>query len=186
MTRVGELGFRGSRVGGSTRRASAQQMLLDALDFAYDRQSWHGTNLRGSIRGLSLTEVSRRPAPGRHNIWELVVHCAYWKYVVMRRLRGRKRGSFPLEGSNWFKRPQRGASAGREGGRAWKDDVALLERMHRELRAAIAALPAGTITAAQKGRRRKTTEAWLIHGIIAHDLYHAGQIQILKRFSRSI
>ena len=132
-------------------------------------------------------QVSRRPAPGRHNIWELVVHCAYWKYAVRRRLTGQKRGSFPLEGSNWFGRPQPGATTGRAGARAWKEDVALLERMHRELRAAIAALPASAITGAPGTRaraasgRRQTTTAWLIHGIIAHDLYHAGQIQTLKR-----
>ncbi len=164
--------------------------LVDALDLAYDTQSWHGTNLRGSIRGLSLAEISRRPAPGRHNIWEIVVHCAYWKYAAMRRLTGRKRGSFPLKGSNWFTRPQPGAATGRAGARAWAQDVALLERMHEELRRAIAALPARAIAGASGARaraasgRRRTTTTWLIHGVIAHDLYHAGQIQILKRLGR--
>jgi len=75
---------------------------LSVIDCAYNRQSWHGTNLRGSLRGLSVTDVARRPKRGRHNIWELVVHCAYWKYVVRRRLTGEKRGSFPLAGSNFF------------------------------------------------------------------------------------
>lgn len=62
--------------------------LLAILARAYDRRSWHGTNLRGSIRGLDPAVAARRPAPGRHNIWELVVHAAYWKSAVWRRLTG--------------------------------------------------------------------------------------------------
>lgn len=154
-------------------------VLLAVVDHAYDRQSWHGTNLRGSIRGLSLKQAAWRPAPGRHNIWEIVVHCAYWKYAALRRLTGAKRGSFPLKGSNWFTRPVDKTP------RAWNDDVALLETMHRELRAAIAALPASRLHKAPT-QGRKTANVWLIHGIAAHDLYHAGQIQLIKKSQSSI
>jgi hypothetical protein len=80
------------------------ELLLTQIDQAYDHRSWHGTNLRGSIRGLTPEEAVWRPAPRRHNIHELIVHCAYWKYVVSRRLAGGKRGSFALKGSNWFAR----------------------------------------------------------------------------------
>ena len=145
---------------------------LDAIDLAYDRQSWHGTNLRGSLRGVTARQAAWRPARGRHNIWELAVHAAYWKYAVLRRLTGAKRGSFALEGSNWFARPLQSTEA------AWKADLALLERTHRELRAAVAALPAARLRARVQGKR---TAAWLLSGIAAHDLYHAGQIQLIKR-----
>src|SRR3954452_20585561 len=74
------------------------------FDQAYDHQSWHGPNLKGSIRRLSGTDAIWRPGPGRHNVAEIVVHAAYWKYAVLRRLLGMKRGSFPLQGSNWFVR----------------------------------------------------------------------------------
>jgi hypothetical protein len=72
--------------------------LLASLEEAFDRRSWHGTNLRGAIRGLSLDQAAWRPGPARHNIWELVLHAAYWKYAVRRRLTGDKRGTFPLKG----------------------------------------------------------------------------------------
>jgi hypothetical protein len=75
-------------------------VLLAAIDQAYDRKSWHGTNLRGSLRGLPARRATWRPAPGRHNVWEIAVHAAYWKYVVWRRLTGEPKGSFPLKGSN--------------------------------------------------------------------------------------
>ena len=138
--------------------------LLAILDQAYDKRSWHGTNLRGSIRGLSARQASRRPRPGRHNIWEIVVHAAYWKYVAWRRLTGQPRGSFPLEGSNWFKRPES------ESERAWRADIALLGHMHRSLRAAVA-----------KRRHLRPRDRFLISGAAAHDVYHAGQIQLLKK-----
>ena len=151
--------------------------LIALLDSAYHRPSWHGPNLRGSIRGLSLDAISWRPAPGAHNIWELVVHAAYWKYVVRRRLLGEKRGSFPLEGSNFFARPGPSASTMRD----WKADIALLDQMHGGLRATVAAL-----TPAQLRRRLASGRpaSWMIAGAAAHDLYHAGQIQLLKRLQR--
>lgn len=138
--------------------------LLAILDQAYDKRSWHGANLRGSIRGISAKQASRRPRPGRHNIWEIVVHAAYWKYVVWRKLTGQPRGSFPLKGSNWFKRPQVA------GERAWRADVALLANMHRQLRAAVIS-------------SRSPRHDFFISGAAAHDLYHAGQIQLLKRLT---
>jgi uncharacterized damage-inducible protein DinB len=147
-------------------------LLLIQLDQAYDHRSWHGTNLRGSIRGLTPEAAAWRPAPGRHNIHELVVHAAYWKYAVWRRLTGEPRGAFPFEGSNWF--PREGADAAQ-----WRADVRLLADTHRRLRDAVAALDPRALTPPMT--RGRETPLSLISGIIAHDLYHAGQIQLVKR-----
>lgn len=140
-----------------------ENVLLKVIDQAYDHRSWHGTNLRGSLRRVSVAQASWRPGPRRHNIWEIVVHAAYWKYAVWRRVTGAKRGSFALKGSNWFERP--GTPDAAEA--AWRADLALLDRMHQQLR------DAATGAAAK--------DAWHLSGIAAHDLYHAGQIQLLKR-----
>src|SRR5687768_15951975 len=113
---------------------SAIRNLLLQLDQAFDRRSWHGTNLRGSLRGISLKEAAWRPGSGRHNIWELAVHAGYWKYAVRRRLTGEGRGSFPLKGSNWFDRPDKPTIA------AWNADLAMLGDMHRLLRQAVSSL----------------------------------------------
>jgi uncharacterized damage-inducible protein DinB len=147
--------------------------LLFLIDSAYDRASWHGPNLRGSIRGVTPPQAAWRPAAGRHNVWELVVHAAYWKYVAWRRMTGAKRGSFPLDGSNWMTRPQDTTT------KAWKADVQLLEETHRTLRQAVAALGPADLPRRPKGS--KVSNLALVTGIAAHDLYHAGQIQLLKR-----
>jgi hypothetical protein len=148
---------------------------LRAVDEAFNRRSWHGTNLRGSIRGLTWKEAARRPARGRHNIWEIVVHAAYWKYAVRQRLWGGTRGSFPIKGSNWFERPVISGEA------AWRQDVALLDGQHRSLRRLIAE---AWDKAGADARRDADPRRHLIRGIAFHDVYHAGQIQLLKRLYR--
>lgn len=146
------------------------RVLLSAFDEAYDRKGWHGTGLRGAVRGVDAGEVLWRPAPGRHNIWELTAHAAYWKYAVRRRLTGGRRGSFPLKGSNWIPAPE---AVGEE---AWRELVALLEGEHRALRESIAALTPAAL------RDPKTLR--LVYGVTAHDLYHTGQIQLVKRLQK--
>jgi len=146
-------------------------LLLANLQEAYDRKAWHGTNLRGSIRSVTAAEAAWRPAPGRHNIAELVVHAAYWKYAVWRALTGAKRGSFPHKGSNWFARD---AASDAD----WSRDLALLGERHRELLAAVTAFDPKKLS---HSSGRRYTYSQLISGAAAHDLYHAGQIQMLKR-----
>jgi len=149
------------------------EQLLALIDQAYDHTSWHGTNLRGSVRRVSLEQAAWRPGPKRHNIWETMVHAAYWKYAATRRFTGGARGSFPLKGSNWFKRPQETTE------KAWKTDVALLDQMHREFREAVEKLSTRDLAVTPPGK--KVNNFALISGIAAHDLYHAGQIQLLKK-----
>ena len=144
------------------------RILLDLLDEAFDKKSWHGPNLRGAIRGLTVQQAAWRVAPGRHNIWELTLHAAYWKYVVRRRITGEKRGSFALAGSNFFERPVELSQA------AWNADVKILVEEHEKLRSVVAHLPAGY----------KDATLHLIRGAAAHDLYHAGQIRLLRRLCR--
>lgn len=151
-------------------------LLLRTIDQGYDKKSWHGTTLRGSLRGVSAEQAAWRPAPGRHNIWELAVHAAYWKYAITRRIRGGERGSFPLQGSNWFPRP---FDPDAPSDRAWKEDLELLGAMHRELREAVAGIAEEDLDLIPAGS--KTLLSDLIVGVAFHDIYHAGQIQALKR-----
>jgi hypothetical protein len=147
------------------------RLLLDLLDEAFDKKSWHGPNLRGSIRGVTAEQAAWRPAPKRHNIWELTLHAAYWKYVIRRRITGEKRGFFRLPGSNFFERPMDPTEA------AWKRDARILAAEHHALRDAVARLPLR-----QDGEQKNWASLFhLIRGAAAHDLYHAGQIRLLRR-----
>jgi hypothetical protein len=151
-------------------------LLLELIDEAFNRRSWHGPNLRGSLRGLSAADARWRPAPDRHCIAEHALHAAYWKYVVRRRLQGNKRGSFPLSGSNWF------ALSDPWTERTWRECLALLESEHRQLREAVASLDVSQLNYAAAGST--TSNRQLISGIAYHDIYHAGQVQLIKRMMR--
>jgi len=152
------------------------ELLLAAVDEAYDKRSWHGTNLRGSLRGVTVDQAAFRVKPGSHNIWELMVHAAYWKYDIRRRLTGEKAHSFAIEGSNFWTRPLEGTPG------EWRRDLKLLEDEHVRLRAAVAAFPAGRWT--RKAPGKPFNFEGLVRGVAAHDLYHAGQIQLLKRLQQ--
>lgn len=159
------------------RRADLRiPLLLNVLEHAYHGKGWQGTTLRGALRGLTPRQALWRPRPGRHCIWELVVHAAYWKYAVRQRLTGGAPGAFARRPANWPAVPT-AADA-----KAWKADLALLEAEHRALRAAVEALPPARLAA--RSPSGKWTYAELIHGVAAHDCYHTGQIQLLKRLQR--
>ncbi len=151
-------------------------LLLSILDEAYERKAWHGATLRGALRGVTAREATWRPARGRHNIWELTVHATYWKYAVRRMLTGEKRGSFSEKGSNWFRRP---ASPTEQ---AWRADLARLDAEHRRLRETVAMLSAAALPRRVRGSKFPT--ATLLYGIASHDLYHTGQVQLLKALQR--
>jgi hypothetical protein len=143
-------------------------LVLTLLDEAYEKRTWHGPNLKQSLRGVTAKQAAWRPGRGRHNIWEVAVHAAYWKYAVRRRIEGGKRGSFTLKGSNFFARPVAGANTEK----AWSADKELLEREHRALLQAVVAL---------RGTPRWEKLLPQLWGIAFHDIYHAGQIRLLRR-----
>jgi len=149
--------------------SDVRSLLLANLEHAYLKRGWQGPNLRSALRGVTADEALRRPAKTRHNIWELVVHAAYWKCRVRRRLRGG--GSFPMKGTNWFASPSRADE------KSWRDVVRLLDDEHRLLREAIASMTPAEL------RDPKTLR--LVYGVAAHDVYHTGQIQLVKKLVRS-
>jgi hypothetical protein len=148
---------------------SNEAILLALLDEAYEKKSWHGPNLSQALRGVTAKQAAWRPGPKRHNIWEEALHAAYWKYVIRRKIEGGKRGSFALKGSNFFARPEKGKATEA----AWRADRAILENEHRAM-----------VQAIQKVLKSPSAKKHLrlIYGIAFHDVYHAGQIRLLRRF----
>jgi hypothetical protein len=151
------------------------ELLLEFMDQAFKGPAWHGTPLLGSLRGVTAEEALRRPARGRHNIWELVLHAAYWKYVVRRRLTRGASLEFLRGPSNWPAPPVRPGDA------AWKSDRALLKREHQLLREVVAGFPVKEL--GKRGWKSRWTNLQHIEGIASHDLYHCGQIQLVKKLT---
>jgi hypothetical protein len=147
---------------------SNEAIILALLDEAYQKKTWHGPNLRQSLKGVTAKQAAWRPGRGKHNIWELTLHAAYWKYAARRRLEGGKRGSFVLKGSNFFARPEKGRATDE----AWLADRTILENEHRALLLAI-----------RKALKTPNAKKHLrtFYGVAFHDVYHAGQIRLLRR-----
>jgi DinB family protein len=147
---------------------SKEAIILALLEEGFTKKTWHGPNLRQSLKGVTAAQAAWRPGAGRHNIWELTLHAAYWKYAVRRRLEGGKRGSFVLDGSNYFPRPEKGRATEA----AWHSDRAILEKEHRAM-----------VQAIRKVLKSRVTKSQLrmLYGVAFHDVYHAGQIRLLRR-----
>lgn len=148
-------------------------LLVQGLDAAYLKRGWHGPVVRNVLKGLPAELAHRHAVPGRHSIWELALHVAYWKYTVRRRITGDRSLKFPREGANFPLAP-----TWPENDR-WAADLKLLDLEHDLLREAVLAFPAGKLDR----KRPKSSWTWSeeIQGAAAHDLYHGGQMMMLRR-----
>jgi hypothetical protein len=142
-----------------------RELLLRTLDEAWSRTGWTDRSLLRSLRGMTPAEAAFRPAAGRHSIQESVVHLAYWKHVLARRISGSEDRPFPEKGRDWF--PRDGADP-----EAWARDRRLLQRTHKRLRAAVA----------ESGRLSEQAVSYAV-GAAFHDMYHAAQIELTRRLA---
>lgn len=159
------------------KRRDAPDLLLIAIDSAFSGRGWQGPTLCGSVRGVTLETALFRPQSHRKCIWDHVLHAAYWKYSVTRALGSRSAARFERVGANWPALPVDPTPA------AWTRDIALLKQSHSRLRKAVAAIEPDRLMSRERGRKWRLADYVL--GIAAHDAYHTGQIQLLKRLSKA-
>lgn len=152
--------------------APRTELLLRLLGQAYDQSAWHGPNLRGAVRRVKADAAAYRPQRNRHNVREITVHCAYWKYRALRYLQDEPL-RFDVKGSDWFPRSHDPDPAG------WNEDRTLLDAWHERLLAGVRALPEERLDEPAGGSGRVLAD--FVTGAAAHDLYHAGQIRLLVR-----
>jgi uncharacterized damage-inducible protein DinB len=147
-----------------------KRRLLDLLDRAHRAKAWHGPALLESLAGVTPAMAAKRVVKGAHTIWDLVEHVATWNDAVALRLSG---GVPQVTPETNFPKLSRPTPA------AWKKSLRRLAASQRRFRNAVAKFPE-----ARLGRKRPgTPTTWyvLIHGQIQHQLYHAGQIAMLRR-----
>ncbi|MFB0551516.1 MAG: DinB family protein [Nitrososphaeria archaeon] len=147
------------------------ERIVDQLERAYDGRAWHGPSVIKLLSGVEADEAAARPLEGRHTIWELVLHIAAWDDVVRRVLKGEKMASLSGE-EDW-------PPVGSTGEAAWRQDVDELKRVHKELVEALSGFSEARLDETVHGA--SFSFYTMLHGVVQHDLYHAGQIAILKR-----
>jgi uncharacterized damage-inducible protein DinB len=147
------------------------QRMADLLDRAGGGDAWHGPSVAAVFSTLTAEQASRRPLAGAHTIWELALHIAVWDRVVARRLAGETVEPTPSE--DW---PPAGAATDDD---AWERALADLREARATLRAALLAFDERRLGDIVPGRTHSFYV--MIHGVIQHDLYHAGQAALMRK-----
>ena len=145
------------------------QRIVDQLDRSRKGPAWHGPSVQEVVDGVDAVAAARRPIAGGHTIWEVAEHIAAWNDIVRRRIGGER--VEPTDEMDWP--PVRETSA-----EAWQKTRDRLAANHDALRAAIAGFAESRLDELRPG-----ADSWyvLFHGIVQHNLYHAGQIALLKK-----
>ena len=142
----------------------------EQLRRAFEGQAWHGPSLRELLADVTAAQATARPVSGAHSIWEIVRHIAAWHEGVRRRLEG-ERVELSAE-EDW---PPIASTPEV----AWEDALAVLERTHTELQRTMSRLTDARLQEIVTGTDDSVEV--MLHGLIQHDLYHAGQIALLKK-----
>lgn len=150
---------------------SEVQRIVEELRQAFEGPAWHGPAVCTVLADISAERAAARPLANAHSIWEIVLHIAAWEDVVRRRLAGEVIVDV-ADDQDWP--PVRDPDA-----EAWQQTLRHLEQTNRALREAIAKFDDAHLADRVAGKDHSVYI--MLHGVIQHDLYHAGQIALLRK-----
>jgi uncharacterized damage-inducible protein DinB len=154
-------------------QGSEAALIAQQLRRAFKGVAWHGPAMLELLQDVDATTAAAKPLPDAHSIWELVLHVAAWDAAACRRLAGEK--CQPTGTANFPPMPKPTAAA-------WRKAVAHATRTHDVLVKTVAGLPDSRLRDRVPGKRYDFYH--MLHGVAQHELYHAGQIAILKKAQR--
>ena len=148
--------------------------LADQIRRAFEGNAWHGDSLLEILADVSAKTAATHPIKNAHSIWELLLHIAAWDDAVTRRMGG---AAVSLTASENFPSVTDTSEA------AWRQAVESTKRTHNELIKAVASFPDSRLQEQVPGKPEKYhTFYYMVSGIVQHELYHACQIALLKKF----
>jgi uncharacterized damage-inducible protein DinB len=145
--------------------------IVDQLRRAFEGGAWHGPALLELLADIDSATAGSHPLPDVHSIWELVLHIAAWDGAVNRRIATGK--AIRLKSAQNFPPVKIKTKA------AWEEAVTRVKNAHNDLIKTVAALPDSRL--AERVPGKKYNIYVMLHGVVQHELYHAGQIAILKK-----
>jgi uncharacterized damage-inducible protein DinB len=149
---------------------SKSRLLAEQLRRAFEGDAWHGPALLELLADVDAKTAAARPIPNAHSIWELVLHIEAWDAASLHRLDGEV---CQPDGTDNFPIPPKPTAA------AWNKAIADCKRTHNLLVKTVRALPESRLRDQVPGK--KYDFYFMLHGVAQHELYHAGQIAILKK-----
>ena len=154
----------------STEHELSSQAGVNVLQEGYGPGAWHGPDLKAALGDVTPALAFWRPTSGRHNIAEIALHHAYCVRSVRAQLSGHAAEPFALQGEDWFEVTD-------ERPLSWASIQATVESEQQRLSATVADVEAARINSPLKDDERFR----LVLGITCHAVYHAGQVQLIKR-----
>jgi uncharacterized damage-inducible protein DinB len=152
---------------------SESARIADQLRRAFNGGAWHGDSLFEILKGVDAAQAAARPIAGAHSIWELVLHIAAWDDAVRRRMTG---VAVRLSGQKNFPPVVNTSDA------AWSEAREHLRQVHEELVEAVEKFPEKSLKKQVPGKKGAHYHFYyMLHGLVQHELYHAGQIALLKK-----
>jgi uncharacterized damage-inducible protein DinB len=156
---------------------SEASRLIDQFERAHDGDPWHGSPLRAILEGVTAKQAATRLANGGHSIWELVLHITGWRNEVAQRATGKPAGE--PAGGDW-------PAAGEPTDVRWKAALGALDASHKNLVSVVRGMTDAHLLKPTNDPRHQPLGTGvsyyeLLHGIVQHDAYHAGQIAMLKK-----
>jgi uncharacterized damage-inducible protein DinB len=152
------------------QQSSEAARIADQLRRAFDGSAWHGPALLELLDEVDAATAAAKPLYDAHSIWELVLHIAVWDEAASRRLRGEK--SQPKGEENFPIVPKATAAN-------WRKAIRQAAQAHRALLKTVESMPDSRLWERVPGK--KYDFYFNLHGVVQHELYHAGQIAILKK-----
>jgi uncharacterized damage-inducible protein DinB len=147
--------------------------IVELSQQTFNGEPWYGTALCKLLAGVSPEMASAHPIAGGHNIWQQVLHCITWRKVALRLLEGEKIPPVTEE-ENWPTPPITSAAA-------WQQALDELTQTQVSFETALAAMTDERLSEKAADKPFPFTFYRLLHGVIQHDAYHAGQIALLKK-----
>ncbi len=159
----------------TTRKTSELTRIAAEIQRGYNGDAWHGPAMTVTLKDLPGYRAASRPIPQAHSIWEIVRHLTAWNHIVRRRFLGELVKVSPVQ--DW-------PPLADQSNDAWEADLAALEEACLTLVSAVKkqSKKAGGDAVLKRKVRGKTHNVYvMLHGAVQHNLYHAGQISILRK-----
>ncbi|HUV06825.1 MAG TPA: DinB family protein [Spirochaetia bacterium] len=148
------------------------ELLANILDDAFNGSGWQGPdNLVGTVENATLDQLLYPSPHEGYCIWQIVLHCAYWKWFVLKILNSQKAGEFPRSPADFPSLP------GVRNLETWRKDLRLLIDGHNTMQEVVRGFPVESLWKIAPNQNKDLPYVKYVYGVAAHDIYHTGQIR---------
>ncbi|HAS45784.1 MAG TPA: DinB family protein [Microscillaceae bacterium] len=149
------------------------QRIRFSFKMAYNGSPWHGKSLLQLVKGIDYQQANHRPIPQAHSIWELIQHILSWREFVIKKLEGDAEFDIEINSTHDWTPTQTPIEA------KWQNILSALVENQQVILEILESWQDAQLDDLVPGKEYNFYT--LLHGIIEHDIYHAGQIALVRK-----